>query len=188
MRIDDADLVAGQGRTRGGETVILVAFGTGDQRAGFRLSIDLRQARHGKLGSTASQRRWIGVGPPASARSERGEVEVLTLRVIEHGRIGGGHAREHGAALSLDQLEHADRIEGGHAHIGRPGLQAAQQIQHAARAMEQRNDGGPAIAGRRTQALGRAPGVCQHAGMGQQRALGKACGAGGIEEGGGVAA
>ncbi len=62
-------------------------------------------------------------------------------------------------------------------------LQRAQDIQDAARAVEQRDDGGPAIAGHDAEAFAGAPGIGEHGAMGEQRALGESGRARGIEQG-----
>ena len=103
--------------------------------------------------------------------------------MVEHGGIGGRHAGEQGAALALDDLEHGHGIEGGNADIGGAVLQRAQDIQDAARAVEQRDDGGPAIAGHDAEAFAGAPGIGEHGAMGEQGALGESGGARGIEQG-----
>jgi len=70
--------------------------------------------------------------------------------MVEHGEVAGRHAREHGAALGLDDAEHGDGIEGRNADLAGAGLQAAER-DHILRALREAKGiiGGPGGAAER---------------------------------------
>ena len=182
-RVRDANFEPGQRSSRGGEAILVVDLRHRYQGRNFRLAIDLGKTRHGKFGGTTRQQFGVGIGAAAGAGPEARKVETLALRMIEHGEIAGRHAREHGAALGLDDAEHGDGVEGRNADLTSTRLQAAERDHDAAGAVEGRDDGGPFVVRPNGETPCRPPAIAQHPQMGEQRSLGKARGARGIEKG-----
>ena len=102
--------------------------------------------------------RRSGHDPGAQTR----KVELRKLRMIQFGNEHRGHAVQARAALSLDGLQHAQRIEGiGRIHHGRAMRHASQVAHHHAEAVVKRHRNAQPVLFREPDRLGHIKAVVQ---------------------------